>query len=78
VHDMMGSAGMLRGWVAVWTTHMLWLLAALTVSVGAAAVAELLIGARARHEWGKLAPVMPAATIDSRDRSVVQRKPAGE
>jgi hypothetical protein len=50
MHDMIGSAGMLRGWVAVWTTHMLWLLAVLTVSVGAAAVAELLIGARARHQ----------------------------
>ena len=40
MHDMIesvmvGSAGMLRGWVEVWTTHMLWLLATLTVSVGA-------------------------------------------
>ena len=78
MHDMIGSAGMLRGWVAVWTTHMLWLLAVLTVSVGAAAVAELLFGARARHERGKLAPLMPAAAIDSRDRSVVQREPVGE
>ena len=34
MHDMIGSAGMLRGWIALWTTHMLWLLATLTVSVG--------------------------------------------
>jgi hypothetical protein len=52
MHDMIGSAGMLRGWVAVWTTHMLWLLAVLTVSVGAAAVAELLIGVQ-REPAGK-------------------------
>ena len=43
MHDMIesvmvGSAGMLRGWVEVWTTHMLWLLATLTVSVGAGAL----------------------------------------
>jgi hypothetical protein len=50
MHDMIGSAGMLRGWIAVWTTHMLWLLATLTVSVGTAAVAELLIAARARRD----------------------------
>jgi hypothetical protein len=48
--DMVGSAGMLRGWIAMWTTQSLWLLAALTVSVGAAAVAELLIAARHRRE----------------------------
>ncbi len=50
MHDMIGSAGMLRGWIAMWTTEMLWLLASLTVSVGAVAVAELLMAARARRE----------------------------
>ena len=43
MHDMIGSAGMLGGWVDVWTTHMLWLLAPLIVSVGAGALAKLLI-----------------------------------
>ena len=38
MHDVIGSAGMLRGWIALLTTHMLWLLATLTVSVGTAAV----------------------------------------
>ena len=47
---MIGGAGTLRGWVTVWTTQMLWLLATLTVSVGAAALAELLIAVRARRE----------------------------
>ena len=37
---MVGSAGRLRGWVEVWTTHMLWLLATLTVSVGAGALVD--------------------------------------
>jgi hypothetical protein len=50
MHDMIGSAGMLRGWVAMWTTQMLWLLASLTVSVGTVALAEMLITARARRK----------------------------
>jgi hypothetical protein len=42
IHDMIGSAGMLRGWVEVWSAHILLLLATLTVSVGAVALVELL------------------------------------
>jgi hypothetical protein len=49
MHDMIGSAGMLRGWIAIWTTRALWLFVSLTVSVGAAAVAEVLIAARKRR-----------------------------
>jgi len=49
MHDMIGSAGMLRGWIAMWTTQALWLLASLTVSVGAAAVAGVMIAARKRR-----------------------------
>jgi hypothetical protein len=49
MHDMIGSAGMLRGWIAMWTTQALWLIASLTVSVGAAAAAEVLIVARKRR-----------------------------
>jgi hypothetical protein len=49
MHDMIGSAGMLRGWITMWTTQSLWLLAALTVSIGAAVVAEHLIAARNRR-----------------------------
>ena len=41
MHDMIGSAGMLRGWMDVWTTHMLWLLATLTLSLGVVAGVEL-------------------------------------
>ena len=48
MHDMIGSAGMLRGWITMWTTQMLWLLATLTVSVGAAAVVEMVINSRHR------------------------------
>jgi hypothetical protein len=42
MHDMIGSAGMLRGWVEVWFAHVLLLLATLTVSVLTAALVELL------------------------------------
>jgi hypothetical protein len=49
MHDMIGSAGMLRGWIAMWTMQALWLIASLTVSVSTAAAAELLIAARKRR-----------------------------
>jgi hypothetical protein len=42
MHDMIGSAGMLRGWVEVWSAHMLLLLTTLAVSVGVAVLVELL------------------------------------
>ncbi len=49
MHDIIGSAGMLRGWVAVWTLHSVWLLASLTVSVGAVALSEFLVADRRRR-----------------------------
>ncbi len=45
MHDYIGGAGMLRGWIALWT-DMLWLLAIMTAAIGAMAVIELLIEAR--------------------------------
>jgi hypothetical protein len=48
MHDVLGSAGMLRGWIAMWT-QMLWLLASLTLSIGAVAVFELVVTARSRR-----------------------------
>jgi hypothetical protein len=48
MHDVLGSAGMLRGWVTIWT-QMAWLLASLTMSIGAVAVFELCVTARARR-----------------------------
>lgn len=50
MHDVIGDAGMLRGWIAMWSTGMLWLLASLTLSVGAAAVTEMLMHRRPRRE----------------------------
>ena len=52
MQDMSGSAGMLRGWVDIWTTHTLWMLGTLTVSVGAGALVELLITERRRAAGG--------------------------
>jgi hypothetical protein len=43
MHDAIGSAGMLRGWTAVWTMQMLWLFASLTIAVGVLALVELLV-----------------------------------
>jgi hypothetical protein len=50
MHDLIGSAGMLRGWVEVWSAHMLLLLGTLTVSVGSAGLVELLT-TRQRTAW---------------------------
>ena len=59
MHDMIGSAGMLRGWVEVWSAHMLLLFATLTVSVGVAALVELLTThlRTARCSCGRFDPV---------------------
>jgi hypothetical protein len=52
MHDAIGTAGMLRGWVAIWTVQMVWPLLALMVSLGATAIAEALMarGQRKQHE----------------------------
>jgi hypothetical protein len=49
MYDAIGTAGMLRGWVAVWTEQMLWPLAALAVALGALMIIETLIDARTRR-----------------------------
>ena len=49
MHDAIGTAGMLRGWVAIWTVQMVWPLLVLAVSLGATAIAEALMDARAQR-----------------------------
>jgi hypothetical protein len=49
MHDAIGTAGMLRGWVAIWTVQMVWPLFALAVSLGATAIAEALVEARGQR-----------------------------
>jgi hypothetical protein len=53
MQDMIGSGGMLRGWVAVWTLQMVWFAAMMTVTVGATAMLELIFTGHARHERAK-------------------------
>ncbi len=54
MHDMIGSTGMLRGWVAVWTLQMAWFAAMMTVTVGATAMLELLFTGHARRARARL------------------------
>ena len=68
MHDMIGSAGMLRGWVDVWTTHMLWLLAALTLSLGVAAGVELVATRR------RTARSVPVASVPVRRLGIKKRR----
>jgi hypothetical protein len=70
MHDAIGTAGMLRGWVSIWMTQMIWLMVALTVSIGTTAVAETLIAARARREQRKLR-LIPVAVADCQDPPLV-------
>jgi anti-sigma-K factor RskA len=53
MHDAIGSAGMLRGWVAIWTEQMLWPLVALAAALIIMIVAEALIAAQTRGEQQK-------------------------
>ena len=46
MQEMIGSAGMLRGWMAVWNMQMLGALAALTIAISAAAMIEMLVARR--------------------------------
>jgi hypothetical protein len=59
MHDMIGCAGMLRGWVAVWTMQMLWLFASLTVAVGVVGVLETLVARYHRRREVKIKPLTP-------------------
>ena len=59
MHDLIGSAGMLRGWVAVWTMQMLWLFASLTVAVGVMGVVETLVAEYRRRRDVKGKPLTP-------------------
>jgi hypothetical protein len=54
MHDAIGTAGMLRGWVTIWTIQMLWPSLALAVSLGAMAITEALIEARGQRRQQKL------------------------
>ena len=65
MQDMIGSAGMLRGWVAVWTLQMVWFAATMTVTVGATAMLELLFTGHARCTRAAQPP--QAAVIDTAD-----------
>jgi hypothetical protein len=55
MHDIIGSAGMLRGWVAVWTEQMLWSAVVLVVALTLMIVVEALIAARTQRGQRKLA-----------------------
>ena len=46
MHDI-GNAGMVRGPLAIWNTEMIWLLATLTMTIGACAATELLFSRHA-------------------------------
>ena len=54
MHDAIGTAGMLRGWVAIWTVQMAWPLLALAVSLAATAIAEALMEARGQRTQQRL------------------------
>ena len=54
MHDAIGTAGMLRGWVAIWTLQMVWPLLTLAVSLGAMVITEAVIEALGQRRQQKL------------------------
>lgn len=54
MHDVIGSAGMLRGWIALLTYGLVLFTATMTLTVGAVAIAELLITARSARALARL------------------------
>ncbi|HTI82463.1 MAG TPA: hypothetical protein VL614_18580 [Acetobacteraceae bacterium] len=54
MHDAIGTAGMLRGWVTIWTVQMVWPLLALVVSLGAMAIVEALMEALGQRRQQRL------------------------
>jgi hypothetical protein len=67
MHDVMGNVGMLRGWVSIWTTQMMWFVATMIVAVGVTAMAELLVTGRVRRAQAK-GPMLHASAADTRSR----------
>jgi hypothetical protein len=49
MHDVIGSAGMLRGWIALMTDGLIVFIATMTLTVGAVAITELLITTRTKR-----------------------------
>jgi len=69
MHDILGNAGMLRGWATMWTLQIIWLLAALTGSVGIVALAEQVFKGRGRRMRFPMPPfVQPISRLLARDR----------
>lgn len=54
MHDVIGSAGMLRGWIALLTNGLILFTATMTLTVGAVAIAELLITTRSDRALARL------------------------
>jgi hypothetical protein len=67
MHDVMGNAGMLHGWIAIWTMQMVWLVTAMIVAAGVTATAELLITRRGHRAQAEL-PMRSASAADPRSR----------
>jgi hypothetical protein len=54
MHDVIGSAGMLRGWIALLTYGLTLFTATMTLTVGAVAIAELLITSRSNRALARI------------------------
>jgi hypothetical protein len=71
MHDLIGSGGMLRGWVAIWSTQMLWFLATMIVMITIMAMTELLIAGYARRAR-VIVPVQPSVIEGDRPGAAVE------
>jgi len=60
MHDMIGTTGMVQGWIAMWHTALVWVVPAFVVSVAATGLLETLASAGSVR-WHRTAKPLSAA-----------------
>ena len=90
MNDMIGSAGMLRGWGMLWHTEIMWVLPTFVVAVAFVAMSEFLASIRGLHlplrnpqffRTGRIPAIAPRSIATGLDRplcddsSVIQSQP---
>jgi anti-sigma-K factor RskA len=85
MHDMIGTTGMVQGWIAVWHSAVLWIVPAFVVSVVATGLLEARASARGVRLCHPTKPLLAAlqgtiasqASVAVTGRAFTESKPPG-